>query len=256
MKLQAQIVDKKSNAMIVFVHGNSSSSLDFESVISILEHNSMTVDLPGHGQTGKSESAADDYSVEGLRRQLTEALMQIKNPFILVGHSLGGHLCIEIASKLQQCKALVVIGAPPLKKPLNLEEAFTGSEALQVYFKADNLKDEIDKALSQMLFMSGSKKMLTSAFVETDPEFRQILAETGIQKGQLLDEKRIVENIRIPVYAINGLQDPSVNLDYIRSISSFSKSYEVAKCGHFPHLEQPIRTKEILDEIVEDITTP
>ena len=136
MNLHFELKKGTRKGTMVFLHGNSSSSKVFnETFSSSIDHTLIRMDLPGHGGSPKNPQS---YAIDTLRTMVIDFIIEkVTEPFLLIGNSLGGHLAIEILPELPQCKGLVIFGTPPLKKPINAEEAFLPCEALNTYFKAD-----------------------------------------------------------------------------------------------------------------------
>ena len=78
------------------------------------------------------------------KEYLLKQLKYHKGNVILVGHSLGGHLAIEIAEKIDNLKGLIIIGTPPVKKPMNLEEAFLPIQEIQTFFTENPIHKDIE----------------------------------------------------------------------------------------------------------------
>ena len=97
----------KAGVPLVLVHGWACRRADWEGVIAGLgNHRVVAVDLPWHGEsTGGRESwdigAFAGVIVELVHREHLEAP-------IFVGHSMGGAVCVEAASRLGSTASRVV----------------------------------------------------------------------------------------------------------------------------------------------------
>lgn len=96
---------------IVFLHGFSGSSSDWEFIVKHLskKYHCITIDIPPFGLSEKSRTF--DYSDQNIVRTLISALDKIGvNKFILVGHSMGGYLSILIANEIpERIEKLILI---------------------------------------------------------------------------------------------------------------------------------------------------
>jgi len=101
---------------VVFVHGNSSSAKSFDQV-------KTSFDVRAISLIGHDGRKRDEYSINLTVTDLVDQLKE-EEAICLVGHSLGGHICIDAVPSLTCVKGLVLTGTPPLKKPINLENAF------------------------------------------------------------------------------------------------------------------------------------
>lgn len=204
--------------------------------------------MPGHGEQSASINPTVDYTVNGIKRRLIEKYKAVKS-LVLLGNSLGGHLAVEVAPNLPNLQALILFGTPPLKKPLNIEEAFLPTDQFSPFFKSQYEEADLRKKLSSVVYNQVFLEQTLKDFIKTDPKFRDVWANSTAVDMELADEVAIIENLNIPIYVIAGKQDPAVNIDYIKSLSSIRNVYEIDECGHYPSLEQP----EIFNAIVEEI---
>ncbi len=245
-------ISRKSTNTLVLIHGNSSSPSVFNHFVeNHLQFSIINICLPGH-DGHRSAKPEQDYSFEGLKSCVRSGI-PTNVPVIIIGNSLGGHLAIEVAGDFPNCKGVVIFGTPPLKKPLNTEEAFLPSEALGTYFKADYTDEELTSTFSIATRNETVRKTLISDFINTDPLFRQYFAYSGLHLGQLGDEAKMVAELGKPVHVIHGLQDPSANLAYIKTLPGITQVHEIDNCGHYPSVEQPEQFAAIVKEIAEQI---
>lgn len=82
---------------VVLVHGIRTSATMWRAQVAYLEErgNPVTaIDLPGHGSR-----MAEEFSIDGAFATIDEAVTDAsaRGPVLLVGHSMGGLLCIEYA---------------------------------------------------------------------------------------------------------------------------------------------------------------
>ena len=104
---------------IILLHGNSSSSIIFESqFVSVLQdYHLVAIDFYGHGNSALPK---DIYycSVQGLGEQVASVIKTLElKQFIIYGVSLGGHVAIELIPTLKGLKGIMISGTPPLPKP-------------------------------------------------------------------------------------------------------------------------------------------
>ena len=114
----------KNKGTIVFIHGNSSSSNVFSEVLNekLIGCSLIAIDLPGHGDS--LDNHFEDFSFENLKSICTNFINTIDGDILIYGNSFGGNIAIEIAKDINNLKGLIIAGTPPVKKPLNLLEAY------------------------------------------------------------------------------------------------------------------------------------
>lgn len=105
---------------IVILHGWGISGKRYEVIQGIFEKKGYKVlspDFPGFGKTSLAKKAMtlDDY-VYFLKEYLKA---EVKGSVILLGHSFGGRVAAKfVAENPEKVKALILTGAPLIKKPL------------------------------------------------------------------------------------------------------------------------------------------
>lgn len=253
-----KIIQKgKVKGTIIFIHGNSSSSAVFEQIIKADEilQTKIAVDLPGHGNSIREYKNHTDFSIQFYHDQLIEFINNINDDILLVGNSLGGHLAIGIANSIDNLKGLLIFGTPPLKKPINFEEAFLPVEALQTFLTEKPSNKAIIDAAQIAVFDDNNSKTIIDDFNKTISLVRRCIAE-DIVLNNLKDEYEIFTNLQIPKFIILGDKDPTVNKEYLNKICRNSKNCEVINfdnCGHYASLEKPNEFIETLDFITSKV---
>lgn len=113
---------KTSGLSVVLVHGLGGSTLLWRLNIPALatSHRVIALDLPGHGH---SEKPLADYSVGFLAEALAGLLDALGLERVaLVGHSLGGHVCLRLAlAQPERVARLVLVDAGGLGREINTD---------------------------------------------------------------------------------------------------------------------------------------
>ncbi|MGB7394854.1 MAG: alpha/beta hydrolase [Pricia sp.] len=240
---------------LLFVHGNSASSNIWQNQFEaeILQDFAMAAfDLPGHGDSNRWS----DYSVSRTLGFLIESCSEY-DEFVLVGHSLGGHLAIEALPQLPNCKGLLIFGTPPLKKPVNLQEAFLPDERMALLFKGKiNSEERNQFAQAVCDETSSSFSSIVLGIENTDPKFREGLG-ASVAHGELSDEAEILRETDIPIAILHGVDDALVNPDYIKSLDIpglwEEKVHSVENSSHCPHIENPERFNQLLSRFLKSL---
>jgi pimeloyl-ACP methyl ester carboxylesterase len=146
---------------VVFLHGLGGSQSTWQIVLGELadRYRVVAIDLPGHGQSDKSAPDAADYSVPGIAAAIGEAVESLKlAPAIVVGHSLGGAVALQLAlDRPELVTGLVLVDSVGLGREiagelLDLMERDPGRETarglLELFFEDRRLV--VDRGVEEM----------------------------------------------------------------------------------------------------------
>lgn len=235
---------------IVLIHGNSSSSDTFKEIEKYIdkEYTITSFDLPGHGNSHYSDNIEDFYFAEYLNKSLS-VINQLEGEVVLFGHSLGGHIVIEIAQEIENLSGIIIAGTPPLKKPLNFAEGFNVVDAVQVYFQEHPEEISIIESIDGILVKKDSTELVFDDFNRTNPLVRIALAKNLEKQDVFQNQFQIFKDLDCNKLIVKGEGDILISSDYLQMINNECKSELVTlkDCGHFPQIEQPEELGEILN---------
>ncbi len=247
-----------SEFTLLFIHGNSLSKESFAKQFEgTPSHRYIAVDLPGHGSSDRSKNPEEDYTVPGFSTTLCSFLsaLNLKN-VVLVGHSLGGHIAIEMANSLNSLKGLVIFGTPPLAIPPDMASAFLPNPAMAAAFKGELSQEETNLLAQAFCSDQALTQNLARQINQTDPNSRTSI---GASIGQLnyTDEIVICKDLSVDFAVLHGAKDPLVNQDYFSS--KFPKMWKgavqiIQEAGHSIQLETPEEFSEILSAYLNDLS--
>lgn len=105
--------------VVVMIHGIASSSVTFQNLVPLLEsdHRCITIDILGFG---KSPAPTDwDYTLAEHAAALDATIrsLKLRQPFILVGHSLGSLIATRYAARHPNGVTRLVLVSPPIYLP-------------------------------------------------------------------------------------------------------------------------------------------
>ncbi|MHC5202022.1 alpha/beta hydrolase [Myroides sp. LJL119] len=104
--------DQGKGECIVFLHGflENSKIWDFYMDSLLVDHRTISIDLPGHG---KSSSMPGPYHINDVADQIFELLQQLKlSKVSIVGHSMGGYIALAFGKLYPEfVKKLILVNS-------------------------------------------------------------------------------------------------------------------------------------------------
>lgn len=185
---------------LLLIHGISSNGRGWDPVIDVLaqDFSPITVDLRGHGESGKPESGYlyDDY-IADLEHLLIE--LDMEHPMIL-GHSLGGIITLWWATKHpSQAKALVIEDSP-LRSGEDFRPAFEEWLRLNAMPYEELVKLNMVEHPEWPLSMAESRARAMS--VTKRAVFEELMADSMANHD--VDRIAEIERITSPVLLVHG----------------------------------------------------
>lgn len=224
----------------LFLHGNSSSSNHFVPLFeSNLNTSLLAFDFFGYGKSPKSENRT--YDIESYKSQIMNEISDINDEIIIFGHSLGGHLALEVAHEVNNLKGIVIAGTPPLRKPLNFGEAFLPITETGVLFTDSATEEQINSLFELFLYNKSVFDLVKNDYLITDPNVRTDLAAVLQSSDSLADEVEVLKNLDCNKYVIHTEYEKAVNYEYLKSLQrevNF-QLIDFPDSGHYLSLENP-----------------
>ncbi len=226
----------RAKSSILFIHGNNGAKeafvRQFEGDLAE-NYRLMALDLPGHGASDRPEG---DYFLEAFAQCVVEFCQKLElgRPF-LVGHSLGGHIAIQVSQKMELA-GLVICQTPPLQTAEDLFRGLNPVEAISCLFQAQLSSDE-KKAVAKVYASEAFLQSQIEKWIDAcDPRFRESFQ--AALASYTYGEVDIVRNLKIPFACIGASKDVLTNGAYIREIVGDANYFEIECTSHYPHFEQ------------------
>ncbi|MBU8879775.1 alpha/beta hydrolase [Bacillus sp. FJAT-29790] len=225
---------------ILFIHGAGGTKSKWRAVGGYFKSSQFEViDLPGHGDNETSIFA----SIQDYAANIDKA---IQEDTIVVGHSMGGLIALELAARSKKVKG-VVLAASFYELPVHpkmLEKLENGEYPSSLFYASYN------KDISEHL-LEEEKQELNQVPIEiTYADFNAC--------NQYTEGKRALSSLNIPIYAILGSQDrllPIGAAESLKNVKSDMKITEIEGSGHYIMLEKPKEFILALTEFVQEVET-
>jgi pimeloyl-ACP methyl ester carboxylesterase len=111
--------DTGSGPVVVMIHGIASSSVTFVHLVPLLEadHRVITIDILGFGTSPSPEGATYTLDEHAAALGRTIRSLGLREPFTLVGHSLGSLIAARYASTHRRALSRLVLVSSPIYLP-------------------------------------------------------------------------------------------------------------------------------------------
>lgn len=244
------ISNNSSENYILFLHGFTGSSNDWNEIVKNMDHrfNIAALDFIGHG---KSDSPVDEklYTAESFIEQIDTAIRNItKEQIILAGYSMGGRAALSYANMHQEkLKAMILESATPGITSENLrEERIANDERLARFILENPIEKFIDYWMNIDLFVSQKilpKEKLKLVRINKLLNNPVGLANSlkGFGTGKMPPLFKNLNDIKTRTLLISGELDAkftNINLHMLQLLKS-SEFIVIEGSGHNTHLEKP-----------------
>jgi pyruvate dehydrogenase E2 component (dihydrolipoamide acetyltransferase) len=245
-----------ANPTLVFLHGLGGSLSSWTNLMPAFadRYRVAAIDLPGHGASDKADPATTDYSLAGLASAVGEAIATANlAPTVLVGHSLGGAVALQLAlDRPKLVRGLVLIDSAGIGPEINPE--------LLDRIEAEPSRDEVRQLLE--LFFEDRKLVLDRGIDEmyrgrtspgADAALKSVAAAAFNRDGQLINLRSRLAELTTPVHLIWGEHDRVLPLHHAWSASSFLPYAwidVIDGVGHVPQVEAPAATTEAIEQFL------
>ncbi|MCR6727824.1 alpha/beta fold hydrolase [Agrobacterium fabrum] len=247
---------------LLMIHANSVCKESFHFQIEALagKRRVIAVDLPGHGQSSDTVDPLRTYNFNGYADAISEVIEALGlDRFAILGHSLGGHIALELMRLLPEHAAgTMIFGTPPIPpgpegaalgfRP-NPEFAYTGKQILS--------EKEIDMVIELALGSDAVHDTFwKNAVKRTDGRSRQLMIDAALS-GRHSDQRTLVETSPVPLAIVNRADDPVINLEYIDSLTFANLwncgAVRVENAGHGLHWQRHKEFNVLLDNFLTTI---
>jgi len=209
---------KKPKATYVLLHGIAHSAKAWNKVIPLLPKDIRVIgiDLLGFGQSPKPNWIK--YNAKTQARSVGYTLLKMRLPRrpVLVGHSLGSLVSIEVAKRYPLSVRRLILCSPPFYEPT--------AEKRQLLKRDEILKDlykrvlKYPQTLESLMPLITRLKLATAAFdlhTKSAAVYVEALESSIINQTSLHD----AEQLKLPITILYGTLDPVVISSHIRKLA-------------------------------------
>ena len=209
---------KRPWATVLFIHGIGNSGEAWNDVITALPKDVrlVSIDLLGFGQSQRPAWAIYNAKTQARAVLATYFKLRISGQVIIVGHSLGALVAVEIAKRYPLLVKSLVLCSPPFYRedPIKKHMLPTGDKILTTFYRyIKNNPDDFIK-VSKVAMRLGMVNKSFSIDRDSAPVYMNALESSIINQTSLDDALKL----RVPTQVLYGRLDPVViykNLRYL-----------------------------------------
>jgi pimeloyl-ACP methyl ester carboxylesterase len=226
------------NYKILFIHGAGGTKSKWRTIKDYPEiSNYEAIDLPGHGDN-------EFNLITSIQDYAAYVDQSIQEDTIVVGHSMGGLIALELAAR-NKCVKGIVLAASFYELPVHpkILDSLANGEFPESLFNAS-----YNRNVSQQLLQEEKEELNLVPIEVTHADFK---ACSNYKEGN-----EILANLQIPVYAILGKQDkllPKEPAELLRKVKSDIRITEIDDSGHYIMLEQPKEFAAALSKVIQEL---
>jgi len=200
---------KSSRATVLLLHGMGNSGASWDEVVKKIPNDIrvISVDLLGFGESPSPRWMKYNISIQAKSVIATLLRENIRQPLIIVGHSMGSLIAVEIAKRYPLIVKSLILCSPPFYSNVESKTLLPNQNALlkQFYkFIIKNPQSIVDAApLALKLRIVGNAFNVTKENVDV---YMAVLESSIIHQSSFEDVKKL----RKPIRLLHGRFDPVV----------------------------------------------
>ena len=242
-------VQGKGDPALVFIHCWACNRSFWDNQVAEFSktHRVVTIDLPGHGESGQGRKS---WSVESYGDDVKTVVTKLDlKRVVLVGSSMGGSIALEAIKRMPDRVVAIV----PVDTLQNVETKIP-PEQLDAIFKQmqADFKNATTGLLNQFFFSpttpAAVKERVINEAISRQPE----VAIPILKAVFSYDAAAGLREVKVPIRAINADRVPTdvtVNRKYAPQFDAVI----IKGTGHYPMLEDPARFNQMLAEILRNL---
>lgn len=224
---------KKPRATVLFLHGIGTSGAAWDDVVKGVpkDVSIIAVDLLGFGKSPNPEWAK--YSASTQTRSLIATLLKlnIQQRLIVVGHSMGALVAVELAKRYPLIVKSLILCSPPFYEDIEKKFLPNRDRALKDVYRLAKNHPERFATVATLAAKYKLVEKTVNVTTENVAAYMAALESSIINQTSLQDVKRLHK----PIYILHGALDPVVikkNLDGIVKANPRAELTVVYLAGH------------------------
>lgn len=224
---------KKPKATYIFIHGIGNTLHSWDDVVALMPKDVrlIGIDLLGFGQSPRPHWAVYSAKTQARSVGLTLLNMRLAHQPILVGHSLGSLVAIEVAKRYPLVARRLVLCSPPFYAPEVTGKRLKSNDDIlrELYRVARKYPEQLEKFSPVAVKFGLANKSLNITQDNVASYFAAL--EASIINQTSLDD---VAKVKVPIDIFYGTFDPVVIKKHIVNLAKLQKNVNARRliAGH------------------------
>ncbi|WP_068674824.1 alpha/beta fold hydrolase [Oceanobacillus sp. Castelsardo] len=210
------------NVKFLFIHGAGGTKNKWRKISEDIRNESIIIDLPNRLELSQDYSTIEDFAM------ILDS--ELNNDVIVVGHSMGGLIGLELAIRSELVKGIVLVNSHfQLPVDANVLQKLKDGNFPIGLFHASYSRD-VDKQLLEEEMRDRKKVLIETTYFD-------FVACNQYSRGE-----EIISNLDIPVLAILGDQDRLLPRNTVEELKDRNPNIQInvlKNAGHHVMLETP-----------------
>lgn len=240
--IEPHVLGSEKEPALLFIHGAGLNASIWDAQANYFrgKHLVYRLELPGHGGSESDSSGEGEITAYATWvRQAIEKLFQ-SGAYALVGHSMGGAIALELATKpLRGLHSLVLVG--------------TGAKLSVTPIVFQMLKENPDaffETIHRVGFSADTSRNVRDRVIELTKKCVPSMIFKDFQACDRFDIRERLKNILLPTLIVCGEEDlltPVKYSRYLHEMISASSLAIIPGAGHMVMAEQPERLNRAIE---------
>lgn len=241
--------DSGSGPPVVMIHGIASSWVTFELLIPLVEpyHRVIAIDLLGFGDSPAPDDAQYTIAEHTAALDRTIRSLKLREPFVLVGHSMGSLIAARYAATRSRLLRKLVLVSPPVYLPTATISDGREAAAQGLYYRAyEYLRANPSftiRAAAALAKLSPIKNLLDVSERNWRPFVLSL--QNSIETQTTLTD---LAAVRVPVEVVYGSLDPFLAPSGLRVVEQL-RSVTTHRVDGVDHVIRPRMARVIATAI-------
>jgi pimeloyl-ACP methyl ester carboxylesterase len=207
-------------------------------------HRVIAVDLRGHGQSDKPQQ---DYTLAAFADDLAWLCgqLQVKKP-IVIGHSMGGVIGVELAARFPEVPGAVVTLDSPIVPPQELIDGIAAPTIAAL--RGPGYREAQRKMVAEMLFLPTDDPARKARIVDAMSSAPQHVMASAFE-GIFTDTAASAAACKVPLLILMAAQ-PLSNVAQLRQVCPNVVIGQTVGAGHFHQLEVPEQVNAMIERFL------